>query len=55
MTDASGVSTALYSASLATVMKTEDILHQLLKRLQVWKQALKTTGRGPADEISESW
>ena len=54
-TDVGGVYSLLFSPSLATVAKTEDILHQLLKRLQVWKQSLKTTGKGPIDETSESW
>jgi hypothetical protein len=51
-TDISGIYTCLYSPRLPTVMRVEELLHQMLKRVQEWKVALKTTGKPPKDSTT---
>lgn len=45
--DPNGISTCIYSPKLKTVMLAEDLLHRMLKKVLEWKNALKTTGKGP--------
>lgn len=51
--DISGIYTFLYSPRLPAVMRTEELLHQMLKRLQEWKVALKNTGKPPKEAANE--